>query len=157
VFYRRIKYRTESNIGTSSGALIPRIRASTYILLCDKIRVPMLCFDSNTVRPIIPLLCTALVFKKAYIDRMLLGYAVYFFLCAYENSRDRFRLNFHIHVFNKNVRWLPICSSSHMTERSGESILLSKELSQYGMDTEESSRLRASSNLQYSMVFVIIR
>ena len=59
VFYR------EYNIGTSSGAyelkhkcastriLITRTRTSTDILFCDKTRVPMFYFDSNTARPIV--------------------------------------------------------------------------------------------------------
>ena len=40
------------------------------------IRVPMFYFDSKTARPIVPLYCAALVFfGKAYIDRMMFGYA----------------------------------------------------------------------------------
>ena len=35
----------------------------------------MFYFDSKTARPIVPLKCAALVFWKAYIDRMLFGYA----------------------------------------------------------------------------------
>ena len=43
--------------------------------VCEKTRVPMFYFDSKTARPIVPLWGAALVFWKAYIDRMLFGYA----------------------------------------------------------------------------------
>ena len=35
----------------------------------------MFYFDSKTARLMVPLYCDALIFQKAYIDRMLIGYA----------------------------------------------------------------------------------
>ena len=40
------------NLNTSAPT---RVRTSTDILFCDKTRVPMIYFDSNTTRPIVPL------------------------------------------------------------------------------------------------------
>ena len=65
----------------------------------------MFYFDSKTTRSIVSLYCAALVFQKAYIDRMLFGYAdcksnkhgpraaVSIFVHR-RKSRDRFRINF---------------------------------------------------------------
>ena len=62
-------------MGTSSGAYELRVRR-------DKTRVKMFYFDSNTI---VPLQCAALVFWKAYVDRMsdgwlLLGIPITFHL-----------------------------------------------------------------------------
>ena len=59
----------------STSVLITRTLTSTDILFCDKTPVPMFYFDSKKARPIVPLKCAALVFWKAYIDRMLFSYA----------------------------------------------------------------------------------
>ena len=70
VFYRRIKYRYEL------GCVWIKVHTQTSmdILFCDKTWVPMFYFDSNTTRPIVPLVSAAL-FLKHYIDSMLFGLA----------------------------------------------------------------------------------
>ena len=52
----------------------------------------MFYFDSDTTRSIVPLQCAAIVFQKAYIDRMLFGYVE----CKSNKHGPRVRGNSHI-------------------------------------------------------------
>ena len=68
----------EWNLGTSSGAyelkheyastsaLITRTQMSSDILFCDKTRVSMFYFDSNTARPIVLYYSAAVLFESLY-------------------------------------------------------------------------------------------
>jgi len=71
VYYRGINYKNEFGCVWIKS----RTRTSTYILFYDKTRVHLFYFYYNTTRSIVHLKCAALVFWKAYIERMSFGYA----------------------------------------------------------------------------------
>ena len=55
-FYRRMKYIYEfGSIWIKARVRLQCTQMSNGILFCDKTRVPMFYFDSNTTRPIVPL------------------------------------------------------------------------------------------------------
>ena len=67
IFYLRNKTSQDKIQGTR--ALITRTQTSTYILFCDKTRVPMFYFDSNTTRPID---CTSLICYTKFFRNLIL-------------------------------------------------------------------------------------